>query len=76
MRVTAWREIRAAEDAAVLALAHAAMCERIRELMPHVSADTARHLRWALLAGCTDDTIDLIDAAENEAKDAACNATC
>ena len=64
---TTWREIRAAEDAAVEALAHAAMSERIRELMPLVSADTARRLRWALLAGYRDDTADLIDAAEIEA---------
>lgn len=64
---TNWRAIREAEDAELLARAHAAMCERIRELMPLVSADTARRLRWALLAGFRDDTAALIDAAEIEA---------
>ena len=64
---TNWRQIREAEDNAVLDRAHVAMCERIRELMPLVCADTARRLRWALLAGFREDTIALIDAAETEA---------
>lgn len=67
MRATAttWRDIRAAEDAAVLALAHQAMCERARELMPSLDQALAGRLRVAMLAGPGSDLQYLIREAHD-----------
>jgi hypothetical protein len=59
-----WREIRAAEDAAVLALAHKALCERARRLMPLLPVDFAGLMRRAMLEGPGSNLMQLVDQAE------------
>lgn len=61
-----WREIRAAEDAAVLGLACDIASQRARELGPLVSAETAHRLRLAVLRRDAPTLMAAIDAAERE----------
>lgn len=65
MTALRWREIRAAEDAAVLALAHRCLVERARQLMPRLPAEFAALMRQAMLAGPGGDLQQLIDQAED-----------
>lgn len=49
--VPSWKAIRDAEDAAVRAAGHAALCAKARRMMPHLSAEVAAEMRLAMFAG-------------------------
>jgi hypothetical protein len=49
--VPSWQAIRDAEDAAVRAEGHAALCAKARKLMPNLSAEVAAEMRLAMFAG-------------------------